>query len=92
MKYRIKEHVYEVTVDGVVRYPDIYETSQLALESAMNDIFETMPNSMWLTKPVLWDIAIENIDHWRVSVMRGTDDVVRTHTIAIHRMPVLTRS
>lgn len=91
MKLRIKEPVYEVKVDGVVRYHEMYETSQLALESAMDDIFETIPNNRWLTKPVLLSIPVENIDYWRVFVMRDVDDIVRSHTIAIRRIPVLTR-
>lgn len=93
MKLEIKKHVYEMEIDGVAKRHELYETGQLALESAMDDIFEmeVCSDEMWLTKPVLLSLPIENIDYWRVWVMKGYDKMVRNRTIAIRKTPVLTR-
>ena len=92
MKLQIKEYVYELSIGNVLKRHEFYDDSRLALESAMDDIFEgeIVGTELWLSKPVLLNIPIENIYYWRVFVMRGKE-IVREHTIKIRRSVLLSR-
>lgn len=92
MKLQIKEYVYELSIDEVLKQLEFYDNARLALESAMDDIFEgeIACTELWLSKPVLLHIPIDNIDYWRVWVLSG-EGIVREHTIKIRKLVVLTR-
>lgn len=89
MKLRVERNVYELSIDGVLKQHEFYDDATLALESAMDDIFEgEISKGMWLTKPVLLNIPISNIYYWRVSIMRSKE-IVNKHTIEVRRSVIL---
>lgn len=92
MKLRVKERVYELSIDTMLlKKHEFYDDATLALESAMDAIFEEeIRDGRWLTKPVPLLYPIANINYWRVRVM-SSKGIVYEHTITICKHTVLSR-
>lgn len=92
MKFRVEGNVYELSIGNVLKRHEFYDDLNLALESAMDDIFESeVGEGMWLTKPLPLNLPIYNVYYWQVQV-RSSKGIVKQHTIKIRRSALLSRA
>lgn len=94
MRVFVQGAVWELTVDGLTERDVAYNSSHLALESAMDHIFEHdrcgQETNRWLTAPKPSRNHMLYTDIWYVDTIEG-NRVIHWHVIQIRRITVLSK-
>lgn len=99
MKLAITEHVYELSIDGVLQTQELYANSRVAIDLAMQNICEEYnvekpcsfyPNSngIRVIGPLFNTCRIRDVYQWTVEIEKG-EEVIRTYMLQLRRIPVI---
>lgn len=99
MKLAIKEHVYELSIDGIVQTQELYADSRAAIDLAMQNIceeydversFRRNPNGICVIGPLYDNCRVPDIYRWIVEI-RKEEEVIRVRMLQLRRVPVITK-
>ena len=97
MKLAITEHVYELSIDGVLQTQELYANSRVAIDLAMQNIceeygvekpFYSNSNGIRVIGPLFNTCRVPDVYQWTVEIKKE-EELIRIYMLQLRRVPVI---